>query len=305
MSLLSRLKGTGPSGFGYGSTAAEVVAGIDLNKKTYLLTGCNSGLGKETMRVLAERGAHIIGAARTLAKASDAGVEADAELTPVACDLSEPADVRAAVETIKEGPKLDGIICNAGIMALPKLTTKHGLELQFLTNHVGHFILVTGLLEHLTATGRVVVVSSNAHMKGHPVGIQFDNLDGARGYQSWAAYAQSKLANLLFARELATRLPDGQVANALHPGVIHTNLARNMNPLVDVVLTAAAPVLLKSVPEGAATQVWAAAHPDAARITGEYLANCNIAKSNAHGRDMALARKLWDRSEEIVAELGC
>jgi len=305
MSILSRFKGKGPSGYGYGTTAEEVTEGLDLNGQTILLTGCNSGIGFETLRVLAKRGAHMVAAARTREKAESAGAKVDGETTPVACELSEPSSVLACVEQVKSlGRPLSAIICNAGIMALPKLEQKHGYELQFFTNHIGHFILVTSLVDALSPDGRVVVVSSDAHHRAPPEGIQFDNLSGERGYSPWGNYGQAKLANLLFAKQLAVRLEGtGKTANSLHPGVIHTNLARNMNPVVDVVLSIAAPLVLKSIAEGAATQCYAATHPDMSGVSGKYLADCNEARPSRHGRDAAMAEKLWDVSERIVAEV--
>jgi WW domain-containing oxidoreductase len=243
MSLVSMFKGKGPSGFGYGSTAEDVTEGLDLSGRTILLTGCNSGIGKETLRVLAKRGAHVIAAARTLEKAQAACNEVGGETTPVACELSEPASVQAcAAQVIALGRPLDAIICNAGIMALPTLNQKFGYELQFFTNHIGHFILVTSLLDSLATKGRVVMVSSDAHHRAPREGIQFDNLTGEREYGALANYGQSKLANLLFANHLAKRLEGtGKTANSLHPGVIHTNLARSMNPIAKGALAIAAP----------------------------------------------------------------
>ncbi len=304
MSLLSRLRRSGPSGFGYGSTSEEVAADVDLTGKTYLITGCNTGLGTETARVLMSRGAQVIGSARTLAKSVAASVDHGIGWTPVECDLSEAASVRACVATVKRGRPLDGIICNAGITALPHLRTKDGIELQFRTNHLGHFMLVTELLGHLTHDARVVVLSSEAHRNAYRGGIQFDNLDGALGYRAWGAYGQTKLANILFARELARRLRDRQVANAVHPGVIHANLAGSRNPLAEFGLTMGSPLLLKTVAQGAATQTWAAVHPDAGNITGSYLKDCNLARTSALGRDDVLARRLWYESERLVARIS-
>lgn len=304
MSLVAALKPAGPSGFGYGSTAMDVVEGLDLSGRTVLLTGCNSGLGYETMRALGRAGATVLGAARTAQKAADAARRANMDVVPIACELSDPGSVRAAIAAVGEhGAPLDAIICNAGIMALPELQTKHGCELQFFTNHVGHFLLVTGLLDQLTPDGRVVMVSSNAHTRAPRGGIAFDNLDGSTGYSPWLFYGQSKLANLLFARELARRLPTGQTANALHPGVIHTNLGRHMGKLAEVVFAIAKPIALKSIEQGAATQTWAAVHPGAAGLNGEYLKDCNVAVPSEHGRDDEMARRLWERTEEIVASL--
>jgi NAD(P)-dependent dehydrogenase (short-subunit alcohol dehydrogenase family) len=304
MSLLSALKGNGPSGFGYGSTAEQVTEGIDLSGKTILVTGCNSGLGLETVRVLGMRGAHIIGAARTAEKASEA-CKGLAEHTAVACELSDPNSVRACVTTVgASGKTLDAIICNAGIMALPKLERQHGYELQFFTNHIGHFILVTGLLDKLASGGRVVIVSSAAHTAAPKEGIEFDNLTGEKRYDAWRNYGQSKLANILFARQLARKLAGtGKTANALHPGVIATNLGRHMNPIAVGALALAKPLFLKSIPEGAATQCYVATHPSLAEVSGEYFADCNVAKSSAKSQDADLAKKLWDASEEIVAKI--
>ena len=304
MSLYSMIAGKGPSGFGYGSTAEQVVAGLDLAGKRYLVTGANSGIGQETARVLLARGATVIAAGRTEAKVAEALAGFGGTVLPVACELSEPASVRACVARVRGLGPLDAIVANAGIMALPKLETKLGYELQFLTNHVGHFLLVTGLVDTLAEDGRVVMVSSDAHKRAPAAGIEFDNLDGARGYTPWGAYGQSKLANLLFARELARRWKGtGRAATSLHPGVIATNLGRHLPSAATMAFAVAKPLFLKTIPQGAATQTWAAAHPDGGKASGEYLADCNVGKSNALGRDDALAAKLWARTEEIVAAL--
>lgn len=305
MSLLSMFKGKGPSGFGYGSTAEEVTQGLNLSGKTVLLTGCNSGIGHETLRVLAMRGAHVIAAARTVDKAQAACAKVGGETTPVACELSEPTSVQACAARVRElGESLDAIICNAGIMALPKLNLQEGYELQFFTNHVGHFLLVTSVLDQLSENGRVVMVSSDAHKGAPSAGIQFDNLDCHRGYSPWANYGQSKLANILFANELAKRFAGtAKTANSLHPGVIHTNLARSMNPIARVALGIGAPLVLKSIPEGAATQCYLATHPDVAGVSGKYFADCNESHTSSHGRDASMASKLWEVSEQIVDEV--
>jgi WW domain-containing oxidoreductase len=308
MSLIALFKGKGPSGFGYGSTAEEVTKGVSLAGKTYLVTGCNSGLGLETMRVLGLRGARVIGAARSLDKANVAAAQVSGKAEGVACELADPASVRACVETVKQkGVTLDGIIANAGIMALPKLNQAHGYELQFFTNHVGHFILVTGLLDRLAPDGRVVMLSSAAHLAAPKGGIEFDNLSGAKGYKSWVAYGQSKIANLLFAKELARRFAGTmQTANAVHPGVINTNLGRHLGipAFVETVGYGVANALfLKTIPQGAATQCYVAVNPAAATISGQYFADSNVKKPRADAEDGELAKKLWDVSEEIVAKL--
>lgn len=305
MSLYQLFKPKGPSGFGYGSTAEQVTEGLSLAGKTILVTGCNSGLGQEALRVLALRGARVVGTARTLDKAKAACDAVKGKTVPLACELSDPASVRACVESVKrEGLGLDAIICNAGIMALPKLEQAYGVELQFFTNHVGHFMLVTGLLDQLTADGRVVMLSSGAHAMAPEEGIQFDNLSGEKGYQAWRNYGQSKLANLLFAKELARRFAGTRkTANAVHPGVIKTNLGRHMNPVASLAFGMVGPLVLKSVPQGAATEVYAAVHPAVATTSGAYFSDCNVARPRPDAEDAALAAKLWQVSERIVAGL--
>jgi NAD(P)-dependent dehydrogenase (short-subunit alcohol dehydrogenase family) len=304
MSILAMVKSKGPNGFGYGSTAEEVTDGIDLGGKTILVTGCNSGLGNETMRVLAKRGAQIVGLARTKDSAAAALSAASAKGTPVACDLSEPASVRAAVAEVKKAATLDAMILNAGVMALPTRQVKHGLEMQFLTNHVGHFLLATGLVDRLAPDGRVVVLSSGAHHSAPPEGIRFDDLDASKSYAPWTNYGQSKLANALFARVLAKRLAGSKrVANALHPGVIRTNLGRHMGIGPKLALGIAGPLFLKSIPQGAATQCYVAAHRGASTITGEYFSDCNVARPSRNAQDDTLADKLWSKTEELVAKI--
>lgn len=305
MSIYEHFKSNGPSGFGYGSTAEDVTEGLSLAGKTILVTGCNSGLGHEALRVLTMRGARVIGSARTVEKAKAACDLVRGDTIPLACELSDPASVHAAVATVKAaGLRLDAILCNAGIMALPKPELAYGYELQFFTNHIGHFILVTGLLDQLTDDGRVVMLSSTGHTMAPKGGIQFDNLDGAKGYTSWGNYGQSKLANLLFAKELARRFQGTRkTANAVHPGVIATNLGRHMNPVVTAVFGFFGSLVLKSIPQGAATEVYVATHPSLAGVSGEYFADCNIGKSSAYSRDAELAKRLWEVSEQIVAKL--
>jgi len=305
VSLVSMLKKNGPNGLGYGSTAEEVTAGMDLKGRTILITGCNSGLGAEAMRVLCLRGAQVIGTARSDEKAREACAAVKGETVPLACELSDPKSVAACVAAVKsKGLKLDAIICNAGIMALPKLEKSCGVERQFFTNHMGHFLLVTGLLGELKEDGRVVMLSSSAH-KGAPRGaIQFDNLDGAKGYSDWSAYGQSKMANLLFAKELARRFAGTRkTAFGVHPGVINTNLTRHLNALAAGGWAMMAPLFLKTVEQGAATEVYAAVHPDAVKHSGAYLADCNVARPRRDAEDPALATRLWEASEKIVASL--
>ncbi len=305
MSLFALFAGKGPSGFGYGSTAEQVTEGLSLSGKTILITGCNSGLGHEALRVLALRGATVVGTARSLEKAKAACASVNGKTLPFACELADPASVRACVAAIHAaGIRLDAIICNAGIMALPKLEQAYGLELQFFTNHIGHFILVTGLLDLLTDDGRVVMLSSAGHNLAPKGGIDFDNLAGDKGYRDWTQYGQSKMANLLFAKELSRRFAGTKkTANAVHPGVIQTNLGRHMNPVMQFVFGLSDKIALKSIAQGAATEVYVAVHPAAAGMTGKYFADCNIAKSRGDADNAETARKLWEVSEQIVAKL--
>ncbi len=293
------------SQFSFSSTAEEVTAGVDLSGQTIVITGVNSGIGQESARVLGSRGAYIVGLARTADKANQALSALGVEGTGVACDLSEPATVRAAVESVRGLKRpLDVILCNAGIMALPERQEKHGLELQFLTNHMGHFLLVTGLLDQLTDAGRVVVVSSAAYRMAPEEGIVFDDLDGKKTYAGWRQYGQSKLANLLFAKELHRRFQGtGKMAVALHPGVIKTNLGRHDQAGVDKIFADMDPAAVKSIPQGAATQCLLAARPDVQNAGGQYWADCQPAEVKGPALDDGLAKKLWETSEALAAKL--
>jgi NAD(P)-dependent dehydrogenase (short-subunit alcohol dehydrogenase family) len=302
MSLFAMFKSSGPTGFGYGSTAERVTDGLSLAGQTILVTGCNSGLGQETCRVLALRGALVLGTARTKEKATRACAAFPGKAIGYACELSDPASVRGCVAMIKaEGHQLDAIICNAGIMMLPTLEKSHGYERQFFTNYIGHFMLVTGLLDLLTVEGRVVVLSSEGHRQAPFGGIAFDNLSGDMGYKPLEAYGQSKFALLLFAKELQRRFAGtGKTAYAVHPGVVRTDLARNLGPVLGRVVAAIGPLFFKSVGEGAATEVFAAVSPMAAPLAGNYLADSNVKKPRADAEDTILALRLWDESERII-----
>jgi NAD(P)-dependent dehydrogenase (short-subunit alcohol dehydrogenase family) len=306
MSLVSLVRGRrGASGFGYASTAEEVTAGLDLTGRTILVTGSNSGLGEESVRVLASRGARIIATARTREKAAEAMQKLGIDAIPVACELGEPASVRACVAEVKAlGLPLDVLLCNAGVMALPKRELIHGHEAQFFTNHIGHFLLVTGLLDSLSPDARVVMLSSAAHFMAPSGGIRLDDPSFAKGYQPWAAYGQSKLANLLFARALARRFAGTKrTANAVHPGVIATNLTRHTPAVVRAFYPIASAIAMKDVHQGASTQCYVAVHPSVASVNGEYFADCNVARSSGYARDEALSEALWKLSDEIAASV--
>jgi WW domain-containing oxidoreductase len=305
MSLFAIFNSAGPTGYGYGTTAEQVTEALSLGGHTILVTGCNSGIGGEACRVLALRGALVLGTARTKEKAAAACAAFPGKAIGYACELSDPASVRACIARIKaDGHRLDAIICNAGIMMLPKLEKSHGYEMHFFTNHIGHFMLVTGLLDQLKDQGRVVVLSSEGHRIVPTGGIAFDNLSGDKGYRPSTAYGQSKLANLLFAKELQRRFAGtGKTAYAVHPGVVDTKLARNMGPILSRVMAALGPLMLKSVGEGAATEVFAAVNPKAVPLAGNYLADSNLKKPSAFAEDAALAARLWAESERIVQSL--
>ena len=304
MSLLGLIKSNGLSGFGYNSTAEMVTEGLDLTGQNFLITGCATGLGLETARVLSKRGAFIIAANRSEARCADALSQLAGKGAAVVCDLGSLASVVACCETVKKMEiELHGIICNAGIMAPQQLELIQGVESQFYVNHLSHFRLVDGLRSQLASAGRVVVLSSAAHQAADKGGIQFGNIDGSQKYRPWTFYGQSKLANLLFARSLGTRLSLQQKVFAVHPGVIHTELVRYMNPMIKNIWSLTAPLGMKSVAQGAATQVWAATSTFLNDKNGIYLADCNEKGSSRYGRDIDLAERLWEWTEKKLTEL--
>ena len=296
-----------PVSFGSRSTADHVLAGIDLTGKRMVVTGCNSGIGLQTMHALAANGAQVIGLAKSLEHATSACLEAGPACTPVACDLSDLESVAAAVDSIAElHVPLDSVVANAAIANLPDLQTRDGVELQFLINHVGHFALVNGLTPLVRdGTGRVVIVSSSAAKTHAPrEGIMFDNLDGQRCYDALMFYGQSKLANALYAKELSRRLLGRGIAvNSVHPGATRgTGLHRGLRLPLRAALSVAR-LFMKSAPQGAATPALLAASPSVAGISGEYWSNCHIDQTNPLVNDAGLAKRLWDVTQEIVARL--
>ena len=291
------------------STAEQVTSDVDLTGKTIVITGVNAGLGYETMRVLTGRGAHVIGLARTLDKATEACKQMEGTTTPVACELSDLDSVKRCAESIvaKDIP-IDVLICNAGIMALPKLIQKDGLEMQFLTNNMGHFLLVYLLQEKVKqAQGRIVMLSSSGHQLTVKGGIDFDNLDGSQGYSSFRFYGQSKLANLLTAKAFDDRLKDvGVRTNAVHPGVINTKLTRNLGGVLGAMVKLPFAGLLmdkvfgKTIPQGASTQCYVATNPNLQGVGGKYFADNNEKKTSDYGSNKDLADKLWNYSVEYL-----
>lgn len=296
----------GRSSFDEFSTAEQVTEGIDLSGKTALVTGCNSGLGFETMRVLAMRGAHVIGAARTKEKAEIACGKIDGQTTPLVVELTDlPGIVIAANQVADLDVPLDMLILNAGIMALQEHKKANGIEMQLAVNHLGHFLLANRLRDQVIAAqrGRVVVLSSRAHVWGPKEGIQFNNLSGDMDYDPFVAYGQSKLANGLFSREFARRLAHTNVTcNSLHPGVIKTNLFRHVPGSDDPDDKPKRYRYKKTIAEGAATTCYVATSPDLADVTGYYFSDCNPSVPNKHMQDDELAAKLWEVSEELTAD---
>jgi NAD(P)-dependent dehydrogenase (short-subunit alcohol dehydrogenase family) len=282
--------------FGASTTASEVVAGLDLTGKRAIVTGGGSGIGAETARVLAEAGADVTATTRN-------------EL-----DLADPASIDRFVGGWS-GP-LHILVDNAGVMATPETRTPQGRELQFATNHLGHFQLTLGLHDALAAAdgARVVVVSSVGHINGE---VLFDDVDFVRHpYDPWAAYSQSKTANILFAVE-AARLwaPEHIAVNALNPGRIRgTNLSRHLaTPPESFDPSGATGVSVKTVEQGAATSVLLAASPLVEGITGQYFEDCRIAGPHTPGvrrgvagyaQDLQKAARLWNLSLDLLNHPG-
>lgn len=307
--------------FGAQSTADEVLAGIDLAGKRVLITGVSAGLGIETARAAAAHGALVVGTARDLAKARQAlAPHSELAIELVECDLASLASVRACADALNaRGKAFDVVIANAGVMNCPFGHTADGFETQFGTNHLGHFVLVNRLLPLIAEGGRVVILSSAAHRVSD---IDLDDPGfQTTEYDPYVAYGRSKTANALFAVELDRRLRTrGIRAAAVHPGGIMTELMRHTSPELLQRMAAQAKAgmdpatagqnQVKTIPQGAATSVWAAfvADPDASG--GRFLEDCHIGEvENAayHGvRSYAVdperAKALWAKSEEMVGE---
>jgi NAD(P)-dependent dehydrogenase (short-subunit alcohol dehydrogenase family) len=291
--------------FGRSSTAEEVTEGLDLSGMTAVVTGANSGLGYETMRVLALRGAHVIGTGRTLEKAEVACASIDGKATPIVLELTDLESCATAAEQIRAlGMPIDMLILNAGIMALPDLQQVNGIERHLWVNHFGHFAFSTPLLDQVVAApqGRVVTLSSLGHIWAPDGGIEFDNLSGeAREYDKNKMYGQSKLANGLHAFELARRFEGtNATANAVHPGIINTNLVRHMETWQKVFGKLLGWIFMKSTEGGAATQTYVASNPAVAELSGYYFADCNPVVPDPKMEDPQLAARLWEVSEEVT-----
>ncbi|KAL9412290.1 hypothetical protein AB3S75_045837 [Citrus x aurantiifolia] len=279
------------------------------------MRGASSGIGTETARVLALRGVHVIMAVRNMAAGKDVREAIvkeipSAKVDAVELDVSSLASVRKfASEYNSQGRPLNILINNAGIMASPFMLSKDNIELQFATNHLGHFLLTHLLLDTMKKTaqkssreGRIVTVSSEAHRFAYSEGIRFDKINDESAYNSFGAYGQSKLANILHAKELAKHLKEDGVnitANSLHPGSIVTNLFR-YNGILRGFCNTVGKLVLKNIPQGAATTCYVALHPQVQGVSGEYFSDSSIYKPNSQGQNMELAKKLWDFSMNLV-----
>lgn len=293
------------------TTAEQALRGASLAGKTAIVTGASSGLGVETVRVLAAAGANVVLAVRNVA-AGEATAEGlrralgagAGTLRVEALDLADLGSVRAFVQRlVQAGAPVHLLVNNAGVMATPQGTTKQGLETQVGTNHVGHFVLTTGLLPLLQAgaPARIVTVSSSLHTRGRGARLletlEADPTYAQRRYVPFDAYGDSKLANILFTQALTKRLPSGVQAFCLHPGVIPTPLSRDLG-FSGVLFRLFGGPFMKTVPQGAATSVYAATAPELEGKSGAYLADCQLATPSADARDAALAERVWAATEQ-------
>ncbi len=302
---LVRPAGVPLSTFDADTTAAEVVAKLDLAGKTYLVTGGTSGLGMETARVLAAQGADVLVTGRTEARAREAALQVGGRCTGLELELASPASIVACAQLVARlGIAVDGLICNAGIMRQGERRILDGIEEHFAVNHLGHFLLVNLLLPSVRSApqGRIVVVSSSAWKWAPPAGIEFDDLAGRRDYSANKAYGQSKLANALFSLELSRRLAGTTTTtNAVNPGPVDTALWRYAPAWQRTLLAPVKGLLLKPVEAGAATQAYAATAPALASVSGQCFQDCNPFVPPPYVQDAVLARRLWDVSEEWAA----
>jgi len=319
--------------FGAKSTTEDVLAGINLKGKQFLVTGVSAGLGVETARALAAHGADVVGTARDLEKAEratsevrKAAAESGAKFEVIELDLANLKSVRAAADKlVLKGQRFDVVIANAGVMATPYGKTEDGFETQFGTNHLGHFVFVNRIAKLIRPNGRVVMVSSSGH-RFSDVDLQDPHFE-TTPYEPFVAYGRSKTANILFAVEFDRRHRErGVRATAVHPGGIMTELARHMpagalEAWVEQVqqqrAAAGEPAFeFKSVPQGAATSLWAAVVAPADEVGGKYCEDCQIAELLPPGSQLSAisrgvrgyaldaenAKALWKKSEEMVGE---
>ena len=294
--------------FGPDSTGEQVTEGMDLQGKVALVTGCNSGLGYETMRVLALRGAHVLGTGRTMEKARKACASVEGQATPLALELSDfQSAVDCAAQVADLGLVPDMVILNAGINTFGELELVNGVEKIFVVNFLGHFVLVNHLLPLMQTAnnGRIVHVSSRSGYRQAPaVGIDFDNLQGEKAFDAGEAYGRSKLANALFSLELADRLGDTDItSNAIHPGLVKTNIARTAPLVIRRGFDYLGGFIAKTPAEGSATQLYAATHPNLEGVSGAYFEDCNPVTVSGphHMTDKPMAQRLWTVAEEMTS----
>jgi NAD(P)-dependent dehydrogenase (short-subunit alcohol dehydrogenase family) len=277
----------------------------EMKGKTVLVTGANSGIGFETSLALAKEGAKVIMVARdpklgeeALASVRSKSSNNDAEL--IICDMSSLANVRSLAKEVNEKcPRLDVLVNNAGKIFGSRMVTADGFEWTFGVNHLAPFLLTNLLLPLLkkSAPSRIVNTASVAHMMGH---INFDDIMSEKKYDEMAAYAQSKLANVLFSLELSKRLANtGVTSNSLHPGVVHTHFAKKGSFLSNFFYSFFG-FLMKTPEQGARTTVYLASSPEVQGVTGRYFSDCRRAKPSKEGLDEAVAKKLWELSEKLV-----
>eukprot|EP00057_Strongylocentrotus_purpuratus_P034261 XP_794540.3 PREDICTED: retinol dehydrogenase 12 [Strongylocentrotus purpuratus] len=279
-----------------------------MDGKTVIITGSNTGIGKETAKDLARRGARVIMACRNVEKAREALLDVIKEsgssnVVVKKLDLASMKSIREFAEEIKREEKsLHVLLNNAGVMMCPQWKTEDGFEMQLGTNHLGHFLLTLLLLDLIKASapGRIVNVSSLAHQFGK---MNFDDIMSTKNYDYIKAYSQSKLANVLFTRELAKRLNGtGVTSYAVHPGGVATDLQRHQdsyNPFVKFGVSSIRP-LFKTAEEGAQTNIHCCVDEKAGQESGLYYSDCAVKLAAKQGRDDEAARKLWDLSLKLV-----
>lgn len=291
------------------ATAEQVTAGLDLSGKHAIVTGCSSGIGFETMRVLALRGAYVVGTSRSLQRAEDACKRVVGVTSPAELRLSDPESIIECADSIRaSGKPIDMLICNAGVLGgSGRAETVNGIERHFAINHLGHFLFVNRLLDRLYSAwqGRIVVVASRTSYTGVPrEGIRLDDLTLGDDYADRLAYGQSKLANVLFADGLARRLVGTRItANSLHPGVINTEIDRNLGRLTQFSFKLLTALTGKTIEEGAATSCYVATSPLLGATSGYYFEDCNaVSVAGSHHDDRALSDRLWDASEAMLRD---
>ena len=274
-----------------------------LQNKTAIVTGANSGMGMATVRALSDMGAKVIMLCRSEKRGTEALEKLSSEkyrdLELILCDLGNYDSIRAFANIVRRGyGHIDILVNNAGFISLDRQETKEGLERQFGINHIGHFLLTMSLLDLMGEGGRIVNVTSGAHKTGK---IHFDDINLTKGFNVIKAYSQSKLANVLFTRELARRVKDrGITVNCCHPGAVATNIGIDRDTGFGKTVTGLLKPFFQTPEQGARTAIFLASDDSVSDITGEYFYKCRIAKSSRRSKDMELAKKLFEFSEELV-----